>query len=218
MRTAITLVAGLALAMGAWADDTPVAGPADAIQLAYGSNFTIGDSFINVTNAGTKGGYDNNDIFGRPAGGICVNAYFFDPNEELLSCCSCYVSPNGLHSFSMQKDLLSNLLTPGSENAGTVILAASTDGGTGLCTNTTALWTAAGLESGMRAYMATLHNNTSVGPTSYRVTENVFVPAVISVSEQQKLQQICGVINTNGSKHGVCNSCPTQGLGAAAAK
>jgi hypothetical protein len=184
---------------------------AGAFELAYAANLNIGDSFINVTNAGTTGGYDVGDIFGRPAGGICVNAYFFDSNEELLSCCSCYVSPNGLHSFSLQKDFLSNLLTPGTVNAGTVVLVA-TNGATGMCANQAATWTVP--EPGKRAWMSTLHQN-STQPSLYQATEFPFQDVALDVSEQDKLRQICGSILTNGSKHGVCNSCPSSGLGAA---
>jgi hypothetical protein len=214
MRLVVTVLAALALATAAFAapDDTPFVAPPDAFQVAYAANLTIGDSYINVTNAGTRGGYDAGDIFGRPFGGICVNAYFFDPNEELLSCCSCYVSPNGLHSFSLQKDFLSNLLTPGTENAGTVVLIASGDNAAGTCDSNSANWKIP--ESGMRAWMTTLHNNTSVGPTSYQITENAFLPVTLSVSEVGKIQSVCGTIITNGSKHGICNSCPEQGLSA----
>jgi hypothetical protein len=190
---------------------TPVPVPVnDFIQLSYAANLNLADAFINVTNAGTKGGYDVGDIFGRPEGGICVNAYFFDPNEELLSCCSCYVSPNGLHSFSLQKDFLANLLTPGAESAGTVVLAASTDNGTGKCTNSAATWTVP--EHGMRAWMTRAHNNTTVGPTSFQITENHFTFVTVDASEQAKLLQLCGTIVTNGSTHGVCSSCTSSGL------
>jgi hypothetical protein len=182
-------------------------------QIAYAVNLTIGDSYINVTNAGTRGGYDAGDIFGRPFGGVCVNAYFFDPNEELLSCCSCYVSPNGLHSFSLQKDFLANLLTPGTENAGTVLLVTSGDNTGATCTNSAATWTTP--ERGVRAWMSTLHNNTSIGPSSYQITEHHFEKVSLSGSEVQKVQSLCGTIVTNGSKHGICNSCPEQGLSSA---
>jgi hypothetical protein len=214
MRLLLTAFAALALATVGFAapDDTPFVAPPDAFQVAYAANLTIGDAYINVTNAGTRGGYDAGDIFGRPFGGICVNAYFFDPNEELLSCCSCYVSPNGLHSFSLQKDFLANLLTPGTENAGTVVLIASGDNTGSTCTNSAALW--ATPEGGMRAWMTTLHNNTSVGPTAYQITENAFLPVTLSVSEVGKLRGVCGTNITNGSKHGICNSCPEQGLSA----
>jgi hypothetical protein len=182
----------------------------EAFQLAYAANLNIGDSFVNITNGGTKGGYDAGDIFGRPAGGVCVNTYFFDPNEELLSCCSCYVSPNGLHSLSLQKDILGNLLTPGGVNAGTVVLVAS-DGATGNCNNQAATWTVS--EGGVGAWMTTLHQNTTKGPV-LQATEFQFQNVAMDLSEQTKLQQLCGTIITNGSNHGLCNSCPSHGLGA----
>jgi hypothetical protein len=229
MRLLITVLAALALATAAFAapDDTPFAPvPPDGFQVAYAANLTIADSFINATNAGTVGGFDAADLFGRPFGGICVNAYYFDPNEELLSCCSCYISPNGLHSFSLQKDFLGNLLTPGTENAGTVLLIASSANNAstnqcqgvaaaaGLCGNNPPPGRPNCIEGGLRAWMTTTHNNTSVGPSSYQVTENAFLPAVLSISEVSKVAGLCGTIITNGSKHGLCNSCPSLGLSA----
>ena len=78
----------------------------DAFQINYASNLNIGDSVVNLTNAGTVNGAD-------PAGRICANVYTFDPAEELISCCACLVTPNGLDSLSDQTDLISNTLTPG---------------------------------------------------------------------------------------------------------
>src|ERR1700693_5275860 len=128
----------------------------------------------------------------------------------------CYISPNGLHSFSLQKDFLANLLTPGQETAGVVklLVSVATDA---TCKNTAAMIPVDGstLEGGMRAWMARSHNNTSVGPTSYQLTEDRFVQPILSPSELQKMTSLCGRIVTNGSKHGICNSCPEQGLSSA---
>ena len=87
-------------------------------QLRYLANLDKGDSFVNLTNAGTLSGFD-------PAGRICVNAYTFDPAEELISCCACPVTPNGLNSLSARNDLISNTLTPGVPTSITVKLVSS---------------------------------------------------------------------------------------------
>src|SRR6266568_5931862 len=72
----------------------------DAFQVRYASNLNIGDSVVNITNAGTSGG------------NICVNVYTFSPDEQLISCCACVVTPNALVSLSANSDLVSNTLTP----------------------------------------------------------------------------------------------------------
>ena len=46
-------------------------------------------------------------------GSSCVNIYTFDASEEMVSCCSCLVTPNGLNSLSARADLIGNTLTPG---------------------------------------------------------------------------------------------------------
>ena len=61
-----------------------VTSPVDSYQIRYAANLNIGDSFVDVTNNGASGG------------NICVNVYTFDQSEELLACCSCFVTPNGL--------------------------------------------------------------------------------------------------------------------------
>ena len=60
-----------------------------AFQIGYLTNLNRGDSYINLTNAGTLNGVD-------PDGRICVNVYTFDPAEELLSCCACPCRAGGL--------------------------------------------------------------------------------------------------------------------------
>ena len=39
---------------------------------------------------------------------ICVNVYTFSPDEQMISCCSCLVTPDSLVSLSARNDLISN--------------------------------------------------------------------------------------------------------------
>jgi hypothetical protein len=61
--------------------------PADAFQVRYASNLNVGDSVINITNAGTA-----NTVTGALSN-ICVNVYTFSPDEQQVSCCACNVTP-----------------------------------------------------------------------------------------------------------------------------
>jgi hypothetical protein len=194
------VLATLALSTVAFAQTV---GPDDAFQVRYASNLNIGDSVINVTNTGTSG---TAGAFGQISGNICVNVYTFDPAEELISCCSCGVTPNGLQSISVRGSLTSNPLTPAIPTSVVVKLVASTT-----C-NASAV-TAAGLVSGMRAWGTTIHA-LPTSPVSYGVTETAFSNGGLSAAELAHLTTFCGFIQANGSGFGICSGCSTGGLGA----
>jgi hypothetical protein len=171
--------------------------PADAFQIRYAANLNAGDSVINITNAGSIDGVD-------PAGRICVNVYAYRPDEEPVSCCACPVTPNGLKSLSVNKDLNSNPVFPETQNALVIKLYATVPVG-GAC-NAAAPGAAA---PGMRAWGTTLHAAPGGG---YAVTETAFSQAPLSAGELGKLTSVCSFIQTYASGHGICNSCATGGL------
>jgi hypothetical protein len=203
---------------------TPVQAPLDAFQVHYASNLNVGDSFVNLTNTGTltlPTGLMN-------TGNICVNVYTFDGNDEqLVSCCSCLVTPNGLNSLSARNDLISNTLTPGVPNSIVIKLLATTPlglsaaGTGGTCNPSSPVATPAGpgifgsLVPGMRAWGTTIHALPTT-PVTWGVTEGSFLPSTLSPGELTKLTLFCGFIQANGSGFGICKSCKTGGLGAAA--
>src|SRR5262245_3977465 len=85
--------------------------PAAAFQVRYAANLNIGDSVINITNAGTA-----NTAAGALSN-LCANVYTFSPDEQLIACCTCVVTPNALVSLSARNDLISNTLTPAVPNS-----------------------------------------------------------------------------------------------------
>jgi hypothetical protein len=174
--------------------------PADAFQVRYASNLNIGDSVINITNAGTK-----NTATGALSN-ICVNVYTFSPDEQLVSCCACNVTPNALVSLSARSDLISNTLTPAVPNSIVVKLVASAQ-----ATCNAATVTAEALAPGMRAWGTTLHAALPAG--TYAVTETPFETAGLSAAELARMTSFCGFIQANGSGFGICRSCRTGGQG-----
>jgi hypothetical protein len=191
----------------------PIIDPESAFQVRYASNLNIGDSVINLTNTGTltlPSGLTT-------TGNLCVNVYTFDANEELISCCSCLVTPNGLNSLSAKTDLVSNTLTPGVPTSIVIKLVASRPlglaaNGTGGTCNASAP-TPLTVVPGMGAWGTTLHALPTT-PVTYGLTETPFSAAPLSVAELRKLTLFCGFIQANGSGFGICKSCRTGGLGA----
>jgi hypothetical protein len=175
--------------------------PADAFQVRYASNLNIGDSVINITNAGTT-----NTAAGALSN-ICVNVYTFSPDEQLISCCACSVTPNALVSLSARTDLISNTLTPAVPTSIVVKLVA-----TNQATCNAATVTAAALTPGLKAWGTTLHATPTAG--TYAVTETAFHEAGLSAGELARITSFCGFIQSNGSGFGICRSCRLGGQGA----
>src|ERR1700730_16751109 len=205
MNMRVLFLAVFVFSMAAFAQSlpilpAPVATEVDGVyQLRYLTNLAAGDSYVTLTNAGTLSGFD-------PAGRICVNVYTFDPAEELISCCACPVTPNGLNSLSARNDLISNTLTPGVPTSITVKLLSSLPLPGFTCN--AASPNAANLVRGMRAWATTLHLNTSGSPAvGYQLTETEFSKVELSATELAKLTGFCAFIQANGSGFGICKSC-----------
>jgi len=193
---------------------------------------------VNITNTGANGNNLFGPGFGAPAGNICVNVYAFSPDEQLVSCCSCLVTPNGVVHVTANNDLVSNTLTGIRPNSIVIKLVATATGiktGTAntpdytgaSCTNSAALagtlFPVAG--GGLMAWGTTLHSASINDPPSgpFRVTETAFLPATLDPtrlsrsdlgSELASMANRCTNIIGNGSTFGICHSCRIGGLGA----
>jgi hypothetical protein len=194
------------------ADQTIAGDPAAAsitvgnvFQIGYASNLPAGDSVVNITNSGTLSGLD-------PDGRICANFYAFDPAEEMLACCSCEVTPNGLNSLSAHTDLIANTLTPGSPSSVVIKLLGTTPSAGSACDAGSP--SALNLESGLYAWGTTLHASPAK-PAIFTLTESPFQQAALSATELVKLTSYCSFIKSMGSGYGICASCQAGGLGAA---
>jgi hypothetical protein len=191
-----------ALALAAVAFST-VAFADDAFQIDYAANLNIGDSYVNFTNSGAT-------VANGVSQNLCINLYTFDPQEELISCCTCTVTPNGLVSLSVINSLISNPLTPAIPTAVVIKAVAST----GVCNASSVT----GLAHGLLAWGTTLHQNTSTATPSYNVTEIPFSQATLTAAELGHITSFCGFIQADGSKFGICGGCPSNGLGAVSSK
>lgn len=177
--------------------------PENAFLIRFAANLNVVDSLINVTNTGLNGAPLQGPGFG-PAGDICVNVYGFSPDEQLVSCCSCLVTPNGLVSLSAKSDVFSNTLTGVSPNSGVIKLVASIPG-----TQTLAGGMAAWGTTGHVAGLAPVPG----APAPFGVVETPFTPGTLSPGELASITNRCTNIIGNGSGFGICRSCATGGRG-----
>ena len=166
-------------------------------------------------------------------GNICANVYVLDPNQELIECCSCPLTPNSLASLAVW-DLISNTLTgviPTSFSVKLVASVASSSFGGGVtvpngaCDVHTAATVGAiddmgnpigpPLATGLAAWAITTHGTT--------LTETAFTLGQLSNANNgyiqgipEELQRLTGrcaaIINQNGnlplgSGFGICKAC-----------
>ena len=173
--------------------NSPSDGP---FQVKYFANTALGDSIINFANTGANG-----------AGDICVNAYTFASDEQLVSCCTCRVTRNGLWHLSVKNDLLSNTLTAGSVTSGLVKLLATQPSAT--AGNAGCLPENPGITvQGMAAWGTNLHAAPVPGGIAF--SETPFTNSTLSAAEEAIMTGYCGFIKLNGSHYGICTSCDLQ--------
>jgi hypothetical protein len=181
----------------------------NAYQVRYAANLNDGDSVVDITNTGARGGVGlTSGTSASTPGAICANVYTFSPDEQMASCCSCPVTPNGLVSLSVKNDLISNTLTPAVPNSVVIKLLSTVPVG-GSCTSSAGNTDTATLAPGMLAWGTTLRKLPSGAKT---ITETAFSPATLSASELAKLSGLCSFIQANGSGFGICRSCRLGGL------
>jgi len=221
MKLHTSLVACATLAVvPAFADGT--------FLVKYMSNLAIGDSVINISNTGASWGQNISTGGGAVLsnGNICANVYVFSPDEQLQACCSCFLTPNALTSFS-RISLVENTLTGAFPSSIVIKLLASvactvdnnpssqTFGqclSSNVCNAGTVGQVGQPLAGGLVAWGTTLHANTSTSPVTYQVTETPFDKASLSAKELTRITNLCANIEQNGSGNGICKGCPLEGL------
>ncbi|MBY0508283.1 MAG: hypothetical protein K2X03_30505 [Bryobacteraceae bacterium] len=177
--------------------------------VSYFPNLNVADSVINLTNPGSDGAGLAAGTTAATTGAICANVYAFSPDEQMVSCCSCPVTPNGLVSLSVQRDLISNTLTPAVPTSIVVKLVASPPVA-GSCQGSAAAL--ATFSRSITAWGTKVHAGAT--PGTLATTEVPFSGGQLSPGEADRLRQLCNFIGSNGSGFGVCRSCRLGGLGA----
>ena len=213
-----------------------------AYMIGYYTGVNAGYPYaqMHIVNPGSNGGYGNaNEAPAAiPQGGdLCANIYVFTYDEQMIACCSCKVSPNGMLGFNLDTKIIPNPLTGIVPHAGAIKVVASPGGGTpgnlatppagpsAAVSGTTGLACDAGsyyptvLGAGLatwqlQAWVTHVRPLGAAFGAPYVVTEIPFSGVALSVSEYTKLVQQCFTIEASpgvggvGSGAGKC-ICPT---------
>ena len=132
---------------------------------------------------------------------LCAMIYVFDNDQQLSECCGCLVTPNGLRTLSVGKNLTSNPLTGVKSNNGVIKIVSSAINNSP-CDPTGDLYPA----PTVRAWASHIQNK--VG-TAFPITETAFTNATLSQEELYfNLEEQCSFAQRLGSGHAVC-SCGT---------
>jgi uncharacterized repeat protein (TIGR01451 family)/fimbrial isopeptide formation D2 family protein len=209
--------------VGAAATATLDVAAGESYQVRYAAHLDTADAVVTMTNTGFNGASLLGPGFGGPAGNICVNVYAFSPDEQLIGCCSCLVTPNGLSSFSVRQSLTAKTLTGVTPTSLVIKLLATATGldpTTGLptfsgssCTNSAAV--AGPLFPIVRSGLAAWGTSTHLTPTpgTLATTATRFTPATLSPGELASITGRCASIIGNGSGFGQCLGCNANGGG-----
>lgn len=213
-----------------FAQSTASEGDRDAYYLGYygGANMGLPAAEVNIVNPGSTGGYSVFDPTapGDP-GDLCANIYVFTSDQEMVECCSCFLSPNGLRTLNIDVDLTSNPLTSTPPHAGLIKIVSSdidlSQNGDGACNGVSSNGALRNVftdvatqpyrpEGSLRTWSTHIRPTT---PSLDTLTEASFRHADIGresfgsedrdgSSELEKLQQQCHFIALDGSGHGHC--------------
>jgi hypothetical protein len=166
-----------------------------SFYVGYYGNANIGfpDATVTVVNPTSVG-------YGPNGGSAYANIYVFTSDQEMVECCSCYVSANGILQLSLAA-LTANPLTGAPPTAGAIKVDSST----------TTYDAASVIPNGSLRIWDT-HVRETVGGSSplFTVTEVPLPQAVLSYTELEKLRNSCNSIEILGSGYGSCQAaCPT---------
>jgi hypothetical protein len=175
----------------------------DAYQVGYysanfqaGGNGSLYDQYVRIINTGQIGSpMDPSTQQGK----VCADIYVFDANQEMVECCSCPITANGLLSLSLQNSLLNLPLTSVIPSSGVIKIVS--DAGCNEQSITTPV------NGGLRAFGTHLQLlNMMVPPlaTNAVTTETQFQSAPLQNQEAGFLGQACSFVQYLGSGKGHC--------------
>ena len=156
------------------------------------------DQQVRLINFGTAG-----TPLTSPVGDVCANIYVFDANQEMVSCCSCRITPNGLISLSIANGLTNNPVTSVVPVNGDVKIISTLAAGATACSPLTINGGLIDSTAGFGTHLQ-VSGGTAAG-TFITETQLAAVPAaVLGGPEGPFLLQACQFARYLGSNKGVC--------------
>jgi hypothetical protein len=199
--TSIACLLALSLTLGMSSLLSAQAGATDVYQVTYydnnwGDGAPLDAGTIRIINPGLTGSPISPD-----QGTLCANIYVFDDTQEMIECCSCPITANGLLTISVQ-DLTENPLTV-TPFRGVIKIVSSA--ATPTCDPTKNAPV-----PDLRAFSTHLQNaafggSNYVGQASLFVTEDEFADAPLSSVEASDLGTICSFVRYLGTGRGRCD-------------
>ena len=153
------------------------------------NNTALADSTTRIVNPGTQG-----TPIDPQHGTICADIYVFDSTQEMLECCSCQITANGILELSLLNDLMQNPLTGfPAPNSGVIKIVSDSRAN---CNETAPVPTPELLS--WQSHVQQPITGTFV------TTEDKFQSAYLSQDELAFLGQACSFVQYLGSGKGVC--------------
>jgi len=143
------------------------------------------DATVRVINDGDAGAFSGGNLY--------AGFYVFDDSEELITCCSCKVTPDGVLSESV-KAMTASAIRGTAPTRGVIKVISSSNGffpvaGVG---EPPAEIAAAGLR-GWATHIQSTANKTPNGPAPYSQAETALSDSNLTASEQSLLELLCWV-------------------------
>ena len=135
-----------------------------------------------------------------PQGDVCANVYVFDANQEMVACCSCRITPNGLLTLSVANGLTNNPVTSVVPVNGDVKIVSTAARGSSACTPLT---DNGGFLESTVGFGTHLQVSGGTAAGTY-ITETAITSAGFSTIEHDFLLQACQFARYLGSNKGVC--------------
>ena len=143
------------------------------------------DETVRVINDGNSAPYAGGDLY--------ADFYLFDDSQEMITCCSCKVTPDGLLSESV-KAMTASAIRGFAPTRGVIKMISSSNG----------FFPVAGAEEppaeiratglrGWATHIQSVKNETPNGPAAYSQTETALADSNLSGSEQYLLELLCWV-------------------------